>query len=281
MIIDCHTHLNRYQPSEPAALAERCAALRGEMDRHGIAFALVLTSYLVNPDRPGTAEVLDFLGGDPRFGVVAGVPWPQCEAGDFADLRELLAAGRLRGLKLYPGYAPFALSDPRMRPVYELAAEFGVPVMIHTGDTFARQAKVKFAHPLQVDEVAVEFPGTTFVLCHLGNPWFMDAAEVVYKNDNVLADVSGLTLGEWEPRFERVARARLDEAVAYVNDPSKLLFGTDWPISAMGSYLRFVERLELTPEEREGMMWRNAARIFRLDVDALGQTAREADGAAG
>lgn len=281
MIIDCHTHLNRYEPSQPASLAERRDLLVAEMDRHGIAHSLVLTSYLVNDDRPGTEEVLALLDGDPRFGVVAGVPWPVCEAGDFAALRELLAAGRLRGLKLYPGYAPFALWDPRMRPVYELAAEFGVPVMIHTGDTFARQAKVKFAHPLQVDEVAVEFPGTTFVLCHLGNPWFMDAAEVVYKNDNVLADVSGLTLGEWEPRFERVARARLDEAVAYVNDPTKLLFGTDWPISAIGSYLRFVERLELTPEEREGMMWRNAARVFGIDVDALGGSGREADGAAG
>lgn len=280
MIIDCHTHLNRYEPSEPASAAERRALLLGEMDRHGVDFALVLTSYLVNPDRPGTAEVLELLDGDPRFGVVAGVPWPQVEAGDFAELRELLAAGRLRGLKLYPGYAPFALSDPRMRPVYELAAASGVPVMIHTGDTFARQAKVKYAHPLQVDDVAVEFPETTFVLCHLGNPWFMDAAEVVYKNENVLADVSGLTLGEWEPRFEKVVRARLDEAVAYVNNPSKFMFGTDWPISAMGDYLRFVATLELTPEEREGMMWRNAARVFRLDTGAFDAAGRGTDAAA-
>lgn len=280
MIIDCHTHLNRYAPSEPASPAERRALLRGEMDRHGIDFALVLTSYLVNADRPGTAEVLELLDGDPRFGVVAGVPWPRVEAGDFAELRELLAAGRLRGLKLYPGYAPFALSDPRMRPVYELAAGSGVPVMIHTGDTFARQAKVRYAHPLQVDEVAVDFPATTFVLCHLGNPWFMDAAEVVYKNDNVLADVSGLTVGEWEPRFEKVARARLDEAVAYVNDPSKFMFGTDWPISAMGGYLRFVATLDLTPQEREGMMWRNAARVFRLDTASFGAAAEGADVAA-
>ncbi|HEX8276716.1 MAG TPA: amidohydrolase family protein [Longimicrobiaceae bacterium] len=281
MIIDCHTHLNRYDASQPASLAERRDLLRAEMDRHGIAHALVLTSYLVNPDRPGTEEVLDLLEGDPRFGVVAGVPWPVCEAGDFAALRGLLAAGRLRGLKLYPGYAPFSLSDARMRPVYELAAEFGVPVMIHTGDTFARQAKVRFAHPLQADEVAVDHRETTFVLCHFGNPWFLDAAEVVYKNENVLADVSGLTLGEWEPRFQRVARARLDEAVAYVNDPSKLLFGTDWPISAMGGYLRFVDELDLTAEEREGMMWKNAARVFGIDVDALGGSGRRADGAAG
>ena len=280
MIIDCHTHLNRYDPSQPASLAERLALLRGEMDRHGIAHALVLTSYLVNADRPGTGEVLEALEGDPRLGVVAGVPWPRCEAGDFAELREWLAAGRLRGLKLYPGYAPFSLADPRMRPVYELAAEWGVPVMIHTGDTYARQARVRYAHPLQVDDVAVDHRETTFVLCHFGNPWFLDAAEVVYKNENVLADVSGLTLGEWEPRFERVARARLDEAIAYVNDPAKLLFGTDWPISAIGGYLRFVASLGLTPEEREGMMWGKAARVFGLDAAGPGGTGRDGDGAA-
>ncbi len=267
MIVDCHTHLNRYAPGEPASLAERYAALRAQMDAHGIARALVLTSYFVSADRPAPEEVLDAVEGDPRIGVVAGVPWPLLESGGLGGLRALLAAGRLRGLKLYPGYEPYALGDPRLRPVYEMAAEHGVPVMIHTGDTYAARARVRYAHPLEADEVAVDHRDTRFVLCHLGNPWFMDAAEVIYKNPNVYGDVSGLTLGEFEPRFERLARARVNDAVAYVNDPGKLLFGTDWPISDVGSYLRFVASLELTDEEREGLMWRNAVRLFRLDPD--------------
>lgn len=59
------------------------------------------------------------------------------------------------------------------------------------------------AHPLLVDDIAVDFPKVKFVLCHLGNPWFQDAAQVLYKNDNVYADISGLTLGDFHYEFER------------------------------------------------------------------------------
>ena len=35
-----------------------------------------------------------------------------------------------------------------------------------------------------------------FVMCHVGNPWMIDAAEVIYKNMNVWADLSGLMVGD-------------------------------------------------------------------------------------
>jgi uncharacterized protein len=137
-----------------------------------------------------------------------------------------------------------------------------VPVLVHTGDTFARGARVRLAHPLLLDEVAVAFPDVTFLLCHLGNPWFTDAMEVVYKNENVVADISGLTLGAFTERLERLVLTRLDEVLAYVNDPDKLLFGSDWPLSDIASALSLVHKLDATPEEREGLLWRNAARLF-------------------
>ena len=128
-----------------------------------------------------------------------------------------------------------------MRVVYELAAEFSVPVMIHTGDTFDPKGKVKYAHPLEVDEVAVDFPDVTFVICHLGNPWITDAMEVVYKNENVVADISGFTLKLFEERFERYMLRQVEEVIAFAGDRSSLLFGTDWPICEIGPYLRFVD----------------------------------------
>jgi predicted TIM-barrel fold metal-dependent hydrolase len=138
--------------------------------------------------------------------------------------------------------------------------------MIHTGDTFNRRAKVRYSHPLEVDDVAVDFRGVTFLVCHVGSPWFADAMEVIYKNENVVADISGLTLGEFAPRFELFALDKLGELVAFVNDPQKLLFGTDWPVADTASYLRFAQKLDLTPEEREGLLWRNAARVFDLAI---------------
>lgn len=267
MIIDCHTHLNRYSLSDPPTLRERYSRLQGEMDENGVGYALVLSSYVVNDDRPSADELLELVDGNPRMGIVAGVDVPRLGADQIGYLGGLLRSGRIRALKLYPGYQPFFLTDREVHPVYRLAAEFGVPVMIHTGDTYNPGARIKHAHPLQVDDLAVEFRDVTFIICHLGNPWFTDAMQVIYKNENVFGDISGFTLGEFQPRYERLALGKVNETAAFINDPCKLMFGTDWPISDIGSYVRFAERLEITPEEREGLMWRNAARVFGLGVE--------------
>lgn len=271
MIIDCHTHLNRYLEHQPRELSARVRNLRRGMDTHGVSHALVLTSYTVNEDRPSTDDVLQALDGDGRFGVVAGVSVPHLGTEQVSYLRGLLSERRIRGLKLYPGYQPFGLQERKLTPVYEMAAEHGVPVVIHTGDTYHNAAMVKYAHPLRVDEVAVRFRETRFVMGHLGNPWFTDAMQVVYKNENVWADISGFTLGAFEPRFEAMLVRKLNDVVAYINSPEKLMFGTDWPISDLDSYLAFAAKLDLTPEEREGLMWRNAARLFGIGTSPDGE----------
>ena len=270
MIIDCHVHLNRYVDGEPATLAERHQALRAAMDRNGVNYALVLTSYKANADRPSLREMLHVVGDDPHIGVVAGVSYLNYTASDLAELRILLGNKLIRGLKLYPGYEPFYVHDPRMRVVYELAGEFGVPVMIHTGDTYDPKGRIKYSHPIEVDEVAVDFRDVTFVICHLGNPWVTDAMEVIYKNPNVVGDISGFTVGQFEERFENFMVQQVREVIAYAGDPTKLLYGTDWPISDMSSYIRFVRNLDLTEEESELVLWKNTARIFNIDVPAVG-----------
>lgn len=276
MIIDCHTHLNRYEDTEPETLEGRRDALKAEMARHGVDYALVLSSYKVTERRPTLRQVLDVVDDDPQIGVVAGISYLSYTAHHLADLRELLGEGRIKGLKLYPGYEPFYVHDPRLRVVYELAGEFGVPVMIHTGDTFDPAGKVRYAHPLAVDDVAVDFRDVTFVICHLGNPWITDSMEVIYKNDNVVADISGFTVGDFEERFERYMLQQVKAAIAFSGHPGKLLYGTDWPIAGMGGYLRFVRQLDLTDDELEQVLWRNAARVFKLDLPG-GEPAGEQD----
>jgi len=266
LIIDCHVHLNRYEEEDPPTLEGRYHLLRSEMEANGVDFAIVLSSYKVNAERPSVSEILQVVGEDPSLGVVAGVSYERYRAHDLAQLREFLEEGIIRGLKLYPGYEPFYVSDPRMRVVYELAGEFAVPVMIHTGDTFDPRGKLKYAHPLEVDEVAVDFRDVTFVICHIGNPWITDAMEVIYKNDNVVGDISGFTLKHFEERFERYMLRQVEEVIAFAGDRSKLLYGTDWPICDMRSYLAFVEKLNLSENEREQILWRNSARVFGLDL---------------
>ncbi len=266
MIIDCHTHLNNYHDEASHSLTADLARLQAEMRRHRVDVSLVLTSYKVSPGRPSARAVVEATQDLPNIHVVAGISWQTFCQADVDELRSLLTAGAIKGLKLYPGYEPFYPGDPKLTPAYLLAEEFDVPVMIHTGDTYAPTGKVKFAHPLHVDEVAVDFPRVKFLICHLGNPWFRDCMEVVYKNENVYTDISGLTLGQFTDRFEAYMRQQLKEMILWGVNPNKVLYGTDWPLASMESYLAFMEELKLPPGDKDMLFFENAAALFKLDV---------------
>lgn len=266
MIIDCHTHVNRYEDETADALPLCLDRLQIAMRRNRIDHAIILTSYIVSAGRPSARSVVDAVRHLPNLHVVAGISWTTFCQADVDELRSLLQAGAIKGLKLYPGYEPFYPADPKLEPAYRLAEEFDVPVMIHTGDTYAPNGKVKYSHPLHVDEVAVDFPKVKFLICHLGNPWFRDCMEVVYKNDNVYTDISGLTLGEFTDRFEAYMRQQLKEMILWGVNPNKVLYGTDWPLAPMESYRQFMEELSLTPREKELMFHENAAALFKIDA---------------
>lgn len=266
MIIDVHTHLNNYDESKFVPLPARLAELRESMRFNAVDHALILTSYTVNAHRPSTREVVELTRDDPSLSVVAGVSFLHYRERDLRELSDYLAAGLVKGLKLYPGYEPFYPYDSRCRVLYDLALEYDVPVMIHTGDTYSPKAKVRFAHPLAVDDVAVDFPDLKLVICHVGNPWIRDAMEVVYKNKNVHTDISGFVLGDFTERFETFMLAQMKDMILYAGDPNYLLYGTDWPICRMRTYLKFVRGLELPEAHFEKLMWRNTNRLFKLGL---------------
>jgi predicted TIM-barrel fold metal-dependent hydrolase len=275
MLIDCHVHLNNYHnvdaATSPRPTEENVARLFDTMAQHGVDHAVVLTSYKVNVDRPSVERVLEILAEDPRTTVVEGLRWRGDSRTDLFHMEERIRDGLVKGIKLYPGYDKYAINDPSLEAVFRIAAKHDVPVMIHCGDTFARDAKVRMAHPLLVDDVAVDYPEVRFVICHLGNPWFQDAAEVLYKNDNVYADMSGLILGEFTYEFERYLVARVKDMIMYMGDPSRqLMYGSDWPLVEMGPYVKFLENLEFADEARQNIAWRTAAALFKIDTSRLG-----------
>jgi len=270
LLIDCHVHLNNYHETERRPTKENVAELFAKMAQYQVDHAVVLTSYKADPDRPSTEEILEILAGDPRTTVVEGLRWRGENRTDLFSMEERIRDGVVKGIKLYPGYDRYPINDPSLESVFRIAAKHDVPMMIHTGDTYSKQAKVRHAHPLLVDDVAVDHPDVQIIMCHLGNPWFFDTAEVLYKNDNVFADISGLTLGEFSYDFERYMAKRVREMILYMGDPGEqLLYGTDWPLVAMGPYIDFLDELDLDPEQLENVAWRTAARLFKIDVEAL------------
>jgi predicted TIM-barrel fold metal-dependent hydrolase len=270
MLIDCHVHLNNYHESTRRPTKEHALQLFDQMKKYGVDHAIVLTSYKIDLDRPSTEELIETLAGDPRTTLVEGLRWRNENRTDLFTLEERIRANQVKGIKLYPGYENYAINDPSLEAVMRVAAKYQVPVMIHAGDTYSKRAKVRQSHPLLVDDLAVDYPDVNFVICHLGNPWFQDTAEVLYKNDNVFADISGLTLGDFSHKFERYMVQRVKDMIMYMGDPGRqLMYGTDWPLVHMGPYIRFLDDLELSEEQKENIAWKTAARLFKIDAEYL------------
>lgn len=269
MIIDVHTHLNNYDNDKHVTVAESLDKLLENMENNKVDCCLVLTSYFVNEHRPSIRQVIDATSSLDNVHVVAGISYVDFKEKELREIREYLEDGLVKGLKLYPGYEPFYPHDSRLQIVYDMAVDYDVPVMFHSGDTYAPTAKVRYAHPLHIDDVAVDNPDMKIVICHVGNPWIKDCMEVVYKNENVYADFSGLVLGDFTHRFEQYMKKQLEEMLLYAGEPSYFLYGTDWPISTMSSYISFMDQLDLAADDKELIMWKNAARLFKLDVGSL------------
>ncbi|HET6405329.1 MAG TPA: amidohydrolase family protein [Candidatus Thermoplasmatota archaeon] len=275
MIIDCHVHLNNYT-EEPTTLEQRFQRMQAQLDKYGIDHAFVITSYAAHDKRPSVDEVIKVCRQDPRLHVVEGVSLYGKAPFSLQAIEERLRRRDIIALKLYPGYEYYYPTDKICRPIYELAIEYDVPVMVHTGDCYNPKAKVKYAHPLHLDEVAVDYPELRIVMAHLGNPWFRDTAEVIYKNSNVYADISGLVLGDIAENFEAWLKQQVREIIQFAGEPDKLLYGTDWPIVNMGPYLKLMDSLDLDPEAREKLLWKNTVRVFKHpNIEVASPTRRE------
>lgn len=269
MIIDVHTHINNYHEERVVSLEDCLNKLTDTMAENNVDYSLVLTSYKVNEHRPGIRKVVEATRDRKNLGVVAGISYLNYKEKDLREISDYLAAGLIKGLKLYPGYEPFYPYDNRLKVIYDLAVEYDVPMMFHSGDTYSPKGRIRFSHPIHIDDVAVDNPDMKIVICHVGNPWIKDCMEVVYKNKNVYTDFSGLVLGDFTEKFEKYMKNELEEMILYAGEPKYLLYGTDWPISTMKSYLNFMKQLDLPEDKKELILWKNSAELFKIDVTKL------------
>jgi uncharacterized protein len=214
-VIDTHIHVtNTMLPGSPlkaapdgtsfhGPLAARAESVRRAMEAAGIEHALCMPQRSTGDDDPlGVSETLRLAELVPGRLHAIGIADPtRIDLQHLARAEETLKRGTVVALKAYLGYLHHGPDSPGYVPYYLLAAKYKVPVIFHTGDTFSHLAKLKYAHPLLVDEVVVDHPDVNFVLAHFGNPWLTDAAAVLYKNnkkgvkENVWADLSGIVVG--------------------------------------------------------------------------------------
>ena len=171
-IIDCHVHLNKYdkaglQTNEFTSLENRLNALLQSMNTNNVDYSIVITSYRVDIDRPSTSQIIDIISKNEtirnRIGIVAGFTIDNHTDEDLKQYRTWLKDRLIIGIKLYCGYEHYYPYDKRYQKVYDICIEYRVPVMIHTGDAFSSMAKLRYAHPLNVDDIAVDNPEDSHV----------------------------------------------------------------------------------------------------------------------
>jgi uncharacterized protein len=266
-VIDCHVHLNYYNNIQKRILSlkDRLTELLQTMSNNNINYSIILTSYKIDIERPSTSDIIDILKNkEYKLGIVAGFTIDNHNDEYFRKCKDWLKDGLIKGIKLYCGYEYYYPYDKRYQKIYDICIEYKVPVMIHTGDTFSNTSKVRFSHPLNIDDIAVDNPELTIIMCHIGNPWLLDCQEILYKNKNVYADISGLVIGNFTSYDQRYYTYKIKELLRYLEMPHRLLYGSDWPISNMESYIKFVDKLKLNKQSRDLLLFKNSRSIFRL-----------------
>ncbi|AUG41131.1 hypothetical protein CXP47_14965 [Pseudomonas chlororaphis] len=195
-----------------------------------------------------------------RCAVIAQPEW--CSE----SLAQGLADGVYLAIKINLGFMHVYADDPRLRELYALARQFDVPVLFHSGDTGWHRSKLKYAHPLSLDEVIVEHPEVNFLLVHSGNPWFTDAAVLAAKNHNVWLDLSSIIEGPLSDVSEATLDRLLIEPIRWMLDytgkPDRLVFGSGWPAVDYPGYFAACARA-IAPQYHRQVFFDNGARLFK------------------
>jgi hypothetical protein len=279
MITDAHIHIQPFHMMPPAVAAtfwtgkpnraelEGYAAdpraLLARMDADGIA-RVGLINY-VSPDVMGFTEeanawMINYASADPARLIAFGSVNPRFSRDVAGDTARVIEAGA-KALKVHPPHQLFRAnayqeSLPQLADLYRVAQDAGIPVTIHTGTSVFPGARSRLGDPMDVDDVAVDFPRLTILLAHGGRPLWMDAAFfLVRRHPNVQLEVSGIPpakLLEYFPRLEEIA--------------NKTIWGTDWPspgIKSMRTNVDAFNDLPLSAAAKHAVLSDNAARIWR------------------
>jgi uncharacterized protein len=272
-IIDAHVHCSGKRRDDLLRPYARLNGLRYDLEEllermeiSGVRRALLLSPPMAGGDPLPNAAVLRLCekSGDALFPVFTVEP----EKGAVKDALRLAGTqkGFVKGFKVWLGYRRVFAKDPVFGPLYDYAEEHDMPVLFHTGDTASSTGSLVHAHPLTLDEVANEREGLKIVVCHMGNPWIVDTAELLYKHPNVFADISGLLVGGggYSEEYARMLAQSISEAVYFAGGAEKVVFGTDYPVETHENGLSLVSMLKVSQADREKILWRNASRLYSI-----------------
>jgi hypothetical protein len=137
------------------------------------------------------------------------------------QLDRALTAG-LQGLTLSPAAQSFHPTDTRAMALYEACEAQNIPIIFDADPLRARDAKLEFAQPYLLDEVARTFPKLKLVVSSLGQPWIDQTLALLAKHQSVFADLGDLLMGPWR-LYDTLLMAQ------HYGVASQLLFASHFP----------------------------------------------------
>jgi uncharacterized protein len=155
-----------------------------------------------------------------------------------------------RGIKLHPRAQRFMLNDERLAPVFAIADERRVPILIHGGRGLPPIAD-------HLARLVDHYPQVQLIIAHAG-----------------IADLAGLA-----GRFAGKAGVFFDTSVwspvdllsfFHLVSPEQVLYASDYPYarppSSLLNAIRTAKVAGFDDEQLSGMLWKNASRIANGDA---------------
>ena len=194
--------------------------------------------------------VLAFASVDPTRGAEA-----------LSEARRLIKRG-VKGFKLHPPLQQFFPNDKIAYPFYEVINEARLPVIFHTGHSGIGTGmpggggvRLKYGNPMDIDDVAVDFPDMPIIMAHPSFPWQDEAISVCLHKPQVYIDLSG-----WSPKYFSPV------LIQYANTllKKKMLFGSDFPLITPDRWMADFEKIAIKDEVRPLILKENAIKLFGI-----------------
>src|SRR5439155_13831737 len=133
--------------------------------------------------------------------------------------------------------------------------ERGLPVMVPTGTSVFPGARSKYGNPMELDDVALDFPDLSLVMAHGGRPLYMaEAFFILRRHRHVRLDVSGIPptrLLVYFPRLPEVA--------------DRVVLGTDYAGPVVRDMRQNIDQflaLSLDDSHKRAILETNALALF-------------------
>ncbi|MBQ7099108.1 MAG: amidohydrolase family protein [Oscillospiraceae bacterium] len=263
MLIDFHTH------AFPPEIAERALrklshdvggvvpqtegtleSLKKQMDEDGVDLSVVL-AIATNPKQMHKVNDYAFrMDQDERI-VAFGSVHP--EAPDALEELERIKAAGLKGVKLHPEFQGFYADDEKLKPIYRKLSELGLITLFHAGEDYG-YAPPYHAMPEHLLR-ALGWFDSPVVAAHWGGIGCGQQVLEKLCGEHIFFDLSYGYGAMPKP----TAQAILERHGA-----DKLLFASDSPWHRPAWEMRLLDSLELTDEERERILWKNAKELLGI-----------------